>query len=160
MSPSVFLVVRFVAPIFDIRDLIIAVREWLGARRSSQEVIMSSSSTSSSLSHFTESTSSVSSGSAAHKADSESIGMSKEASGSKVREDHVDTASWLAAEVTEDNLPYRTRYEWASSHVTRHFSKYRWSSMVESYVTAYRIFTDDIPDGALSIERYSAIDNV
>lgn len=32
--------------------------------------------------------------------------------------------------------------------------------MVESYLVAYRIFADDIPEGAMSVERCSAIDNV
>jgi len=119
------------------------------------------SSSSSSPFYFTDSTSSILSMSSAHKADShESIGMSEEASKSKVWEDHVDVASGLAAEVDEDDLARRAGYKWASSHVTHHFSKYQWSSMVESYVAAYRIFVDDIPNGAISFERCSAVDNV
>jgi len=63
---------------------------------------MLSSSTSSSSSHFNESTSSISSCSTVHKAGSESIGMSEEVFGSGVREDHVDAASraWKSLKTT------------------------------------------------------------
>jgi len=70
-----------------------------------------------------------------------------------MRGDHVDQASQLAAEVAEGDLPRRSGYEWASLTVTRHFSKYHWSSMVNSYAVAYRIFADGVPTGALSVER-------
>jgi len=77
-----------------------------------------------------------------------------------VREDHVDQVSQLATEVVEGDLLRQSGYEWASSTVTLHFSKYCWSSMVKSYATAYRIFADSVPDGAISVERCSAIDNI
>jgi len=106
---------------------------------------MSSSSSFSSSFYFTESTSSMSCKSSAHSADSrESDGTSEEASGSGVRGDLIDATSRLVAELAEDNLPRRVGYEWASTQVTCHFSKYRWYLMVKSYAVAYRIFANSI----------------
>lgn len=84
----------------------------------------------------------------------------KEACGSGVRGDHVDATSRLVEEVAEDDLPRRTGYEWAISHVTCHFSKYLWSSMVESYAVTCCIFADDVLEGALTVEWCSTVDNV
>jgi len=77
-----------------------------------------------------------------------------------VREDHVDEVSRLAVEIVEYDLPRRIGYEWAHGFVKCHFSKYRWSSMVESYAAAYHIIAEGVLEGALSLERCSAVDNV
>jgi len=66
----------------------------------------------------------------------------------------------LAVEIAKDNLPRRAGYDWVSHQVTRHFSKYRWSSMVNSYSAVYHIFAEGIPEGVLSVERCSTVDNV
>jgi len=98
----------------------------------------------SSSSSSTESISSVLSRGSALGAGSTYTSTSKEASRSGVQEDHVDQASQLVAEVAEGDLPRRLGYEWASPAVTRHFSKYRWPSMVKSYATAYHIFAEGV----------------
>jgi len=88
------------------------------------------------------------------------VGSPEEASGSGVQGTRAYVWGCLAVEIAEDNLPRRAGYDWVSHQVTHHFSKYRWSSMVESYSAAYNIFAEGVPEGVLSVERCSAIDNV
>jgi len=85
------------------------------------------------LSSFSKSTGSTSS-----SGSTESVGMGDTTSSSEVqlvRTDQPGRVEELPAEITESDLPHRTGYEWGSSHVSHQFLKYRWSSMVESYVT-------------------------
>ena len=99
-------------------------------------------------------------GSAQDKGSPKDVGSLEEASGSGVQGNRVDAGRRLAVEIAEDNLPRRAGYDWVSHQVTRHFFKYRWSLMVESYSATYHIFAEGIPEGVLSIERCSAVDTV
>jgi len=71
-----------------------------------------------------------------------------------------DVTERLAVEIAEGDLPHRPGYEWASSQVTHHFSKYRCSYMVDSFVSNVAMLFNCASKGDLTIERCIAIDNV
>jgi len=54
---------------------------------------------------------------------------------SEVRVDRPNKHEDLPPEIAEFDLSHRIGYEWMNSDVTHQFSKYRWSSIVESYTT-------------------------
>jgi len=66
----------------------------------------------------------------------------------------------LPSEIAKSNLPRRGGYDWAGCQVTHHFSKYRWSSMVETYATRVPMFTTGKTSTEMYAERYMPIDNV
>jgi len=66
----------------------------------------------------------------------------------------------LPSELAESNLPRRRGYEWASALVTGLFSRYRWSSMVNTYAAAVPMFTSGKMSTKLFAERCTPIDNV
>jgi len=95
------------------------------------------------LSGFSESTGSVSSSVRAESRISEgSPNVSEEVSGSSHDEflEQPNMADMLPFELAESNLPRRLGYEWASSLVTDRFSRYRWSSMVNTYAAVVPVY--------------------
>jgi len=88
--------------------------------------------------------------------------MYEEVSGS----DHDDAyeqpivVGMLPSEIAESNLPHCRGYEWASTLVTGHFSRYRWSSMVTTYAAAVPMFTTGKMSIELFAKRYTSIDNM
>jgi len=117
----------------------------------------------SSFSGFTESTGSVSSSVRANFRGSEvSPIMFEEVldSGYDKSYDHPNFDGMLLSEVAESSLPCRSGYDWASSLVTSRFSRYRWSSMVETYVASMPMFTTDNTSTKMFVKRCTSIDNV
>jgi len=93
----------------------------------------------SSLSGFSESTGSVSSSAMAESRVSEgSPILSEEVSGSEHdgASEQPNVVGMLPSKLSKNNMPHQSGYEWASTLVTSRFSRYRWSSMVNSYATA------------------------
>jgi len=88
--------------------------------------------------------------------------MSEEASGSGQDEsfDRPNMVGMLPSELAENNLPRCRGYEWVSSLMTKRFSRYRWSSMVNKYVVVVPMFTLGKTSTYLFAERCTLIDNV
>lgn len=76
-----------------------------------------------------------------------------------VKEDQWVTKD-LEAEIAEVDLPRRTRYDWANSHMTCQFSKYRWSSMVKTYAISIDTLSNKATEHVHTLKRCIAIDNV
>jgi len=115
------------------------------------------------LSGFSESTGSVSSSVGAESRVSEgSPSLSEEASGSDNAEfyEQPNMTGMLPSELAKSNLPRRRGYEWASALVTDRFSRYRWSSMVNTYAATVPMFTSGKTSTELFAERCTPIDNV
>jgi len=66
----------------------------------------------------------------------------------------------LVAEIVESDILRRTRYEWTSLDVTRQFSKYRWSSMVELHAVSMSMLAKNVVEGELTLEHCVARYNV
>ena len=73
---------------------------------------------------------------------------------------HRDVVNPVAEEIAESDLPHRGGYDWVSPEVTRYFSRYRWSSSVETFVTATPVLSASVKEGDIRAVRASAIDNV
>jgi len=117
----------------------------------------------SSLSGFSESTGSVSSSARIESRISEgSPNVSEEVSGSGHDEplEQPNMAGMLPSELAESNLPWHLGYEWASSLVTDRFSRYRWSSIVNTYAAVVPMFTTGKTSAELFAERCTPVDNV
>jgi len=96
------------------------------------------------LSGFSESTGSVSSSARAESRISESSpDLFEEVSSSGHAEfyEQPNMTGILLSELAESNLPRRRGYEWASALVTDQFSRYRWSSMMNTYAAVVPMFT-------------------
>lgn len=71
------------------------------------------------------------------------------------RGEYRNAPSWvetIAEEIVESNLPLRSWYEWVDTKVTEYFSKYQWSSLVESYATSASMLTKDVEEGVIALE--------
>jgi len=112
----------------------------------------------SSLFGFSESTGSVSSSVMAKSRVSESSPiMFEEVSGSEHdgAPEQPNVVGMLPPELAENNMPHRYGYEWVSTLVTSRFSRYRWSSMVNTYAAAVPMFTTGKTSPELFAERCS-----
>jgi len=69
--------------------------------------------------------------------------LSEEVSGSEHggASKQPNVAGMLPSELAENNMPHLCGYEWASTLVTTRFSRYRWSSMVNTYAAVVPMFT-------------------
>jgi len=116
-----------------------------------------------SLSGFSESTGNVSSRAMVESRVSEgSPILSEEVSGSEHggASEQPNVAGMLPSELAENNMPHRCGYEWASTLVTSRFSRYRWSSMVNTYAAVVPMFTTGKTSPELFAERCSPVHNV
>jgi len=88
--------------------------------------------------------------------------LSKEVSGSEHdgASEQPNVAGMLLSELAENNMPHGCRYEWASTLVTSRFSRYRWSSMVNTYAATVPMFTTGKTSPELFVECCSPVDNV
>jgi len=92
-----------------------------------------------------------------------SVGIEGNTSSSEVQEVRMDKPGRvkdLAVAIIESDLPHRTMYEWVSPEGTCQFSKYRWSSMVESYVANVSMLADNAIEGELTQEHCITIGNI